>query len=177
MHAGFYCKIPQVEYQGTRARYTKILDRKTLIDRCYYIGIESSAGTRAASVRRRPARDPAFIAYWRVPSPCTTPAPIEDAFTSAAWEVVVAGGPVGLTRFGLGGGRSCCSLLPTQSSEYHVRSCRATPDRVGPNAASRLRHRARCPAAASAASGQVCAAGRPEHHQPKPRPGEVASGC
>ena len=66
------------------------------------------------------------------PPPGTTPAPIEDAVTSAA-----CGGPVGLTRFGLGGGRSCCSLLPTQSSEYHVRSCRATRDRVGSSAAGR----------------------------------------
>ena len=77
----------------------------------------SSAGTRAASGRRRPAQDQALTANRRVPSPPpgTTPVPMEDAFMSAAWGLVVAGGPVGRTRFGLGGGRSHCSLLPSRS--------------------------------------------------------------
>ena len=47
----------------------------------------SSAGTRTAWGRRRPARDHAFNAYRRVPSPPpgTTPAPDEDVFTSTVW--------------------------------------------------------------------------------------------
>ena len=41
----------------------------------------------------------------------TDPSIEDDAFTSAAWEVVVAGGPVGRTRVGLGGDRSRCSCV------------------------------------------------------------------
>ena len=109
--------------------------------------VQKLAGTRTASGRRRPARDHAFIAYRRVPSPPpgTTPAPNEDVFTSAVWGVVVSGGPVGQTRFGLGSGRSRCSLIPplqlspsrSSRTDSHVRSCRATRDRVSPNAAGR----------------------------------------
>ena len=54
----------------------------------------TSAGTRAASGRRRPAQNHAFIAYLRVPSqrPSTNPALVEDAFTLAAIGGGVAGG-------------------------------------------------------------------------------------
>ena len=48
---------------------------------------QSSADTRAASSRRRPAKDHAFNAYRRGPSlqPGPTPAPTEEAFTSVTW--------------------------------------------------------------------------------------------
>ena len=152
----------------------------------------------AASSLRRPAQDHAFIAYRRVPSeswlPGTTPAPVEDAFTSAAWGVVLVGGPVGRTRFGSEGGLfATASPALSKSSESHIRSCRATRDRVaGPNPAGRhhrggpptvvselhpgggsgdtgrRRPRARCPAAAGAVPGQVCEAGpsRPARASP-----------
>ena len=151
---------------------------------------QSSAGTRAASGRRRPARDHAFIAYRRVPSPPpgTTPAPIEDVFTSAVWGVVVSGGPVGHTRFGFSG-RWSLSLqsppLPLSPSRPSRTCVRVGPPATGsgptrpaglavagrrPSYPSRVRveraatrgaagRGARCPSAAGAAPGQVCAAG------------------
>ena len=63
----------------------------------------SSAGTLATPGRCRLAQDHSFIAYWCVPSQPqgTTKAPLDDAFTLVPWVVVVAGGPVGRTRFGL----------------------------------------------------------------------------
>ena len=73
----------------------------------------ASAGTRAASGCRRPARNHAFIAYWRVPSPPpgTTPGPSRGRLHIGGMGVLVVCGPVGRTRFRLGGGRSRCSLL------------------------------------------------------------------
>ena len=99
----------------------------------------SSAGTRAATGRRRSARDHPFItrpSLRRRPMETTgtTPAPIEDAFPSAAWVALVGGGPVGQRRFVSGDGRSR-SLALSESSESHERWCRATRDLVGPIAA------------------------------------------
>ena len=56
-----------------------------------------------ASGRRRPAQEHAIFAYRCVAlRPFTAaghdPAPIDDAFTSAAWGMAVAAGPVGRTR-------------------------------------------------------------------------------
>ena len=81
----------------------------------------TAGGTRAASGRRWPAQNHAFIAYLRVPSPRqgtnSNPALVEDAFTSAALRGRrgVAGGSVGWTRSGYGGGCSRSSLLPSRS--------------------------------------------------------------
>ena len=160
----------------------------------------SSAGTCAASGRRRPAQDHVLFAYWRVPSPPpgTTPRPIEDGFTSASWVVVVGGGwSVGQRRFGLGGGRSCCSLLPSRSLRVvrfarafvsgHPRPCRARRGRPASSwqaagrrirVASEWRERRHgappagglvAPGSRRGRSARPARAGRSEHHKPKPR--------
>ena len=101
----------------------------------------ASAGTRAASGRRRPAQNQAFITYLRVPSPRPgtnlNPGLIEDAFTSAALKGGVGdGGPVCRTRSGLGGGCSRRSLLPSRSSDSSESNLNAAgrPRRGGPQA-------------------------------------------
>ena len=69
------------------------------------------------------------------------PGRVEDAFKSAAWGMVLVGGPVGGTCFGMGGGRSRCGpLSPSRPSRTCV-LChgRATRDPVGPSVAGRPR--------------------------------------
>ena len=108
---------------------------------------------------------------------------LPHALTSAVWGVV-AGGPVGQTRFGLGGGHSSCSLLPSCSlcvvlvanvfvschllPGLDLRCRPAAPWQVSgrhirvPSNRRELLHWAqqargvRCPAAASAVQGPVC---------------------
>ena len=68
------------------------------------------------------------------------PGPVEDAFTSAAWGGVVIGGLLaGLAWEVVALAAASSPPALSESSESHVRSCRATRDRVGPNAASRPR--------------------------------------
>ena len=58
------------------------------------------------------------------------PGRVEDAFKSAAWGMVLVGGPVGGTCFGMGGGRSRCGpLSPSRPSRTCVQ---VRVDPVGP---------------------------------------------
>ena len=115
--------------------------------------------------------------------------------------VVVAGGPFGQTRFGLWGGCSRCSLLPSRALRV-VRVARALvsvhPRPIGPDAAGRPR-RGGSPAVVSEshpsgesgdtgappagglvappgpALGQVCAAGPSRRFRASPKGGRVGS--
>ena len=89
---------------------------------------QSSAGTSTASGRRRRTWDHAFIAYWSVPSPP------QDMGRLHVGCMVVAGGPIGQTCFGLGGGCSRCSLLPSRSLSLSLSRPGRTCVRVGPPA-------------------------------------------
>ena len=130
------------------------------------------------------------------PAEVPDPGPDQGRLRVSGMGVVVAVGPVGRRRFGLGGGRSCCSL---QSSEPHLRFCVGPPATVSgltlpagqagagrsPSYPSRIRveraatrgaasQGARCPAAAGAAPGQVCAAGPGRRIRASPkRVGEI----
>ena len=109
--------------EGRKFFYSHLLSFIIMMNLLEYISTKTnlaSAGTRAASGRRRPAQNQAFITYLRVPSPRPgtnlNPGLIEDAFTSAALKGGVGdGGPVCRTRSGLGGGCSRRSLLPSRS--------------------------------------------------------------
>ena len=114
--------------------------------------VESSAGMRAASGRRRPAWD-----RW------------PDTFWLGRWSLSLQPPPLPLSPSRPS--RTCVRVGPPATGSGPTRPAGLAVAGRRPSYPSRIRvERAVTRTAAGAAPGQVCAAGPSWHHQPKPRP-------